>query len=77
MPRYHESTMSQLMKTKMQSFENKSVEVDYDKNIDHILSIVLARSTQMLFFETQVNNLLDSAEKIRHFAAERASINLY
>jgi len=29
----------------------------------HILSIVLARSTQMLFFETQVNNLLDSAEK--------------
>ncbi|ABN52407.1 MAG TPA: RMD1 family protein [Hungateiclostridium thermocellum] len=64
MPRYHEShnvTIDENLKCSL--FENKSVEVDYDKNIDHILSIVLARSTQMLFFETQVNNLLDSAEK--------------
>ncbi|HHV29456.1 RMD1 family protein [Acetivibrio mesophilus] len=44
-------------------WENSNTKVDYNKNTDHILAIILARSTQMYFFETQLNTMLDNSEK--------------
>ncbi|HOM03684.1 MAG TPA: RMD1 family protein [Acetivibrio sp.] len=64
MPKYHESHNISIDEDGSCSlWENSDIRVDYDKNIDHILSIILARSTQMDLFETQLNTLLDEAEK--------------
>ncbi|GAE89862.1 hypothetical protein JCM21531_3428 [Acetivibrio straminisolvens JCM 21531] len=64
MPKYHEShniIIDENLNCSL--WENTAIKVDYDKNIDHVVSIVLARSTQMSFFETQLNTMLDNAEK--------------
>lgn len=44
-------------------WKNSSTKVDYNENANHILSIILARSTQMYSFEMQLNTMLDNAEK--------------